>query len=355
MCGYTITALLARLFSGYIVDCFPRKKVLVLCYALFALFFAGYLIAPTVLLFAIVRTLHGIPFGATTVSNSTVMIDSLPSSRRTEGIGYYGISNNIAMAIGPTCGITLYHATNNFTLLFSLSLAIALLGLIIDSTVKCRYRTPVKGKMPVSLDRFFLINAIPESITIVCMAFPFGIISTYLAIYSRDILNNSSATGIWFAVLSLGLIMSRIVGAQSLKKGRIVQNASFGVSVSLIGYFLFVALPNEIGYYASAVCVGLGNGHLWPAMQNMFINLTDNSRRGTANSTLLVAWDAGIGAGVILGGVISENNAYSAAFWTGVAVNAIGVFYYWMISKKHYLMNKIQATTELTEVALNHK
>lgn len=77
--GYTITALLFRPFSGYFVDSFPRKKVLMVCFAAFAIFFAGYLAAGTLLLFTIVRTLHGGPFGALTVANSTVAIDVLPS------------------------------------------------------------------------------------------------------------------------------------------------------------------------------------------------------------------------------------------------------------------------------------
>ena len=106
--GYTMTALLFRPFSGFIVDAFPRKMVLMVCYTAFAIFFAGYLAASTLLLFTIVRTLHGGPFGALTVANSTVAIDVLPSSRRTEGIGYYGMSNNLAMAIAPSVGIFLY-------------------------------------------------------------------------------------------------------------------------------------------------------------------------------------------------------------------------------------------------------
>ena len=41
--GYTLTALLFRPFSGFVVDAFPRKTVLLVCYTAFAIFFAGYL------------------------------------------------------------------------------------------------------------------------------------------------------------------------------------------------------------------------------------------------------------------------------------------------------------------------
>ena len=57
--GYVISALLARPFSGYIVDSFPRKQVLLTCFFLFFIFFAGYLIAGSLLLFTIIRTLFG--------------------------------------------------------------------------------------------------------------------------------------------------------------------------------------------------------------------------------------------------------------------------------------------------------
>ena len=133
--GYTITALLCRPFCGYIVDSFSRKTVLMVCFGAFAIFFAGYLAASSLLLFTIVRTLHGGPFGALTVSNSTVAIDVLPSSRRTEGIGYYGMSNNLAMAIAPTVGIFIYKFTASFELLFWLALIVACLGWLVDATV----------------------------------------------------------------------------------------------------------------------------------------------------------------------------------------------------------------------------
>jgi MFS family permease len=108
--GYTVAALIIRPFSGYVVDSFSRKKVLMVCLSAFAIFFAGYIAASTILMFAICRTLHGGPFGAVTVANSTCAIDVLPASRRNEGIGLYGLSNNFAMAIAPSIGIYLHNS-----------------------------------------------------------------------------------------------------------------------------------------------------------------------------------------------------------------------------------------------------
>ena len=72
--GYIVATLLVRPFSGFVVDTFDRKRVLTLCFFFFFICFAGYVGAGTLLMFAIVRTIHGIPFGATTVANSTAAI-----------------------------------------------------------------------------------------------------------------------------------------------------------------------------------------------------------------------------------------------------------------------------------------
>ena len=72
-----VPALIVRPFSGFIVDSFNRKKVLMLCFFGFFICFTGYIGAGSILMFAIIRTIHGLPFGATTVANSTVAKDVL--------------------------------------------------------------------------------------------------------------------------------------------------------------------------------------------------------------------------------------------------------------------------------------
>ncbi len=340
--GYSVMALLARLFSGYIVDSFPRKMVLLISFTLFTLFFVGYVAAGSLMLFAIVRTTHGMPFGFTTVANSTVAIDVLPSSRRTEGIGLYGLSNNLASAISPTVAIWIYTSTHNFDIIFWLALVVATIGLAIDATVKTAPRDLVKDKQKISLDRFFLVKGFGEALTMVCFAFSYGVMSTYVAIYGKERLGIEGGSGTFFLLLSLGLILSRLQGNKALREGRITHNAALGVCVSLCGYLVFAALPNKLGYYGAALIIGLGNGHMYPAYQNMFVNLAPHNQRGTANSSILVAWDVGIGLGILFGGVLSEHFGYSPTFWVGWMVNLLGFLGFWLYVKNHFQHNKLR-------------
>ena len=342
--GYTITALLFRPFSGYVVDSFPRKTVLMICFGTFSIFFAGYLAASTLLLFTIVRTLHGGPFGGLTVANSTAAIDVLPSSRRTEGIGYYGLSNNLAMAIAPTIGIWIYDLTDSFDFLFWLALLVACAGWLTDATVKFPEKEIVRNKSKLSLDRFFLVRGWLLGVNMIAFGFSFGVLSNYLAIYGKEEMGITGGTGTYFLLCSLGLMASRLQGGKALRQGRLTHNAGSGMVISLIGYTMFILVPNGIGYYSSALLIGLGNGHMWPAFQNMTINVAHNNQRGTANSTILISWDIGMGLGILLGGVIAEFLGYSAAFWTVVVVNATGVLTFFLATKAFFLQRNLNAT-----------
>lgn len=322
--GYVIATLLVRPFSGFVVDTFDRKRVLTLCFLLFFVCFTGYIGAGTLLMFAIVRTLHGIPFGATTVANSTVAIDVLPSSRRNEGIGYYGLSNNIAMAVAPSVGIYIYHATSNFSLLFWISLIMAFVGFLCSTSVKLSRRDKVVGKPKLSLDHFFLGRAWLLAVNICFFGLCWGVMSNYVAIYGKEQLGITDGTGIFFMLLSGGLVISRLFGAKSLRAGKMTHNATIGVLLSLAGYGIFAFILQPWAYYLSALLIGLGNGQMYPAFLNMFISVARHDQRGTANSSILISWDLGMGIGILVGGVIAEEIGFREAFYFVAAMQAAG-------------------------------
>lgn len=127
--------------------------------------------------------------------------------------------------------------------------------------------------------------------------------------------------------------------------------------ISLVGYTLFILLPTlggsqlftlhyslftYIGYYSSAILIGLGNGHMWHTFQNMMISMAHHNERGTANSTILISWDVGMGLGILAGGAIAEHFGYSTAFWTVAVVNAVGVILYFLKTEQFFLSKRIE-------------
>lgn len=175
---YTIACLCIRPFSGYLLDTFARKPLYLLSYFIFTIIFGGYMLAGALTLFLILRMVHGAAFGMVSVAGNTIVIDILPSSRRGEGIGYYGLANNIAMSFGPMAGLFM-HDSVSYEFIFACSLVSGSLGLLMASFVKTPYKQPVKRE-PVSLDRFFLVKGIPAGISLLLLSIPYGMTTSYV-------------------------------------------------------------------------------------------------------------------------------------------------------------------------------
>jgi predicted MFS family arabinose efflux permease len=246
------------------------------------------------------------------------------------------------MAVAPSIGIYIYEVCHDFRVLFWIALVVAIIGFFIDGSVKIPVKEIARSKGKISLDRFFLTRAWLLAVNISLFGFCFGVLSNYVAIYSKEVMGITTGTGTYFALLSIGLFSSRLQGAKALRQGRVTHNAAYGMCIALIGYTLFVACPNRVGYYLSACLIGLGNGHMYPAFLNMFVATARHDQRGTANSSILTSWDLGFGIGILLGGVVSQFFGYAATFWMVAADNACGVILFFLITKRFFLKRRLE-------------
>ncbi len=344
---YTITALIIRPFAGFILDTFARRPMQLLFYGAFTLLFCTYIIPGNIISFAVIRALHGFIFGFITVANSTVAIDVLHTSRRNEGIGYYGISNNLGMALGPTISFATYNLFKSYDALFICAFVACALGFIMVSLV----RMPQKPKTikeeqpkrrPISLDRFFLLKGTHESITFMLLSFSYGILSTYLAVYARDEVGIDNATGPFFMLMALGLISARISNGPHLRKDRVIQLVTIGMVGLFIGYAIFIFISAPILFYTSAFILGFSYGMICPTVQTMFVNLAPNERRSTANSTYLTSWDVGVGIGVVIGGAIADVHSYRVAYILGVVLIAVALIQFRKVTAPYFIKNRLR-------------
>ncbi|MBC8593795.1 MFS transporter [Oscillospiraceae bacterium N12] len=346
---YTIAALCIRPFSGYLLDSFARKPLYLLSYFIFTSIFAGYIVAGSLTLFIIFRIIHGVSFGMVTVGGNTVVIDIMPSSRRGEGLGYYGLTNNTAMSIGPMTGLFMHDAEMSFTMIFSCSLISCILGFLSASLVRTSYKPPVKRE-PISLDRFILLKGIPAGISLLLLSIPYGMTTNYVAMYSRQIGINAQ-TGFFFTFMAVGMAISRIFSGKLVDKGKITQVISAGLYIVVFTFFLLAACVYIVQwditvctvlFFVIALSLGIGFGIMFPAYNTLFVNLAPNSQRGTATSTYLTSWDVGIGIGMLTGGFIAEISTFDMAYLFGACLTVVSIFYFNLRVAPHYHKNKLR-------------
>src|SRR4029450_7113667 len=107
MGAFAVSAVLARPTSGRIVDIWSRKTGLSIGVCIFCLAPALYTQAHSVALMVGLRFFHGIGVPLYTTAAGVMAADLCPPARRAEGMGYYGMSMNLAMAFGPALGAAL--------------------------------------------------------------------------------------------------------------------------------------------------------------------------------------------------------------------------------------------------------
>ncbi|KAA6305869.1 Tetracycline resistance protein class B, partial [termite gut metagenome] len=202
------------------LDTFSRKPLYLLTYGIFAIIFAGYSVAAYLVAFIVLRMMHGFAFGMVTVAGNTIVIDITPSSRRGEAVGYYGLTNNIAMSIGPMAGLFMHDAYPMDTV-FSCAMVLTGIGFIIACLVKTPPKMPMEHE-PLSLDRFILLKGIPGGISLLLVSIPYGMTTTYVAIYAEEI-GIMINTGIFFTFMAVGMAISRMFSGKQVDKGRTTQ------------------------------------------------------------------------------------------------------------------------------------
>lgn len=337
--SYAFALLLIRPFSGFLVDLYPRKVLYLIGITCFMAIFFGYYFAVTVSFFIILRFVHGLFWGLSSVSANTVAIDIIPTSRRAEGIGYFGVNMNIAMAIAPFFAIEIYEK-KGFSTLISVALVMGALAILVICFIKVPKRELFEHKQPISLDRFLLIKAIPILLNQIFITFGWGTLAAYAVLYGIE--SGVKNAGLFFLFLAAGIIVSRITSGKLVDKGHIHRVIIFAVAVVTLSFLSFALIHSVYAYNISAFFIGIGYGTLLPALQTIYIDMAPSSQRGTANSTYLTGFDLGIGIGMLSGASIASAYGYANMYLFTSLLCFIGLLLYAFNSRKIFEKHRLR-------------
>src|SRR5699024_5008003 len=129
---FTFSALLLRPYAGKALDTKGRRFVYMSGIIVFVLSVGAYAFIASMFFLIVLRIIHGAGWGFSSTASGTIATDLIPPKRRGEGMGYFGMSGNIAMAIGPALGLTLVDQIS-FKSLFLICAACAFTALLLSS------------------------------------------------------------------------------------------------------------------------------------------------------------------------------------------------------------------------------
>lgn len=309
---FTIATLFTRPFAGRALDTNSRGKVLLVGLIVFLFATFSYNFAATVLLILIIRFIHGIGWGITTTSFGTIISDIIPQKRRGEGMGYYGLSSTLAMAIGPVIGIKIMYE-KGFTEIFFLGSLLIIITIFISRFIKYpKSQNIYKDKPKIGIRDLYEKDALFPSALILIFTITYGGIVTFITLYGQEI--NIENVGWFFTANAIMVLITRPVAGVIFDRSGHKWLLLFGGFSAIISLILLSYTTNIYMLILSAIFYGMGFGTVQPSLQAWTINRVTPERRGAANGTYFSAFDIGIGTGSILLGVVARATSYSIMY-----------------------------------------
>lgn len=328
---YTLAAIIIRPFSGAALDYFGRKWIFLAAWFIFALLFGLYAVSGTLVLLLIIRFLHGLSWGITTTSGSAVMADIIPRTRIGEGLGFFGLSMTVGMAMGPYLGIMIM-GENRFLDVFFTGMVLALAGFVIATMVK--YPKFQKHDSKIDIQSFIFKPSFPLSMVMMFAMISYGGLITFITVFSRE--KQLLSAGWFFAIFAAGLAISRIAGGRIYdRKGpsKVLIPAFF---LLMIGFPVLSMASNNYLFLLSSMMLGMGFGIIFPVMQAMVNQLAMPYQRGAANSTFFTAIDIGIGFGSVSFGYLAQMFSLDAAYLAAAAPPAAACLFFLVFALKQF-------------------
>lgn len=326
----SITGMVARPFSGVIVDRLHKKFIMISATVAMGIASLGYAISHDVTLLMVFRILHGASFALSLTVNVVMVTRFIPNSRLGEGMGYHGLGQIIATAIGPNIGMLLGERYG-FTTVFVVSGLLLMTAAALLIMLPYKHEKIAHRRRGIKLEDMIAVKVIPLAIVGGIFSLTNGLISAFLILLAEE--RGIANIGLYFTVNAICLLLVRPLA------GKLSDKVSIGVilypalALTLLESLLLAHANALWIVLIAAVCKALGQGSAQPMLMAASIRRLDLSKSGVATSTFFIGADIGQGLGPMLGGIISNHFSYQVMFYCSALLIALGMVYYYIHTK----------------------
>ena len=325
MGSYSLTAILGQPLAGALVDRFGRKRFLLLGSALGMLAAVGFAFSTHMdARFVLFRILQGIAYSIFYIANLTLVAEIVPSSRRGEAVGLFGISGLITIALSPALGEQVIHRAGYSA--FFLAAAVAAAGCLLTSLAFRNLSSAPREA--ASSDRSFLIpsaRSLPPILISLVFGLSSGAVFVFLPTYATQA--GLSRIGGFYVAYSVAAIGIRLAcGRLSDRWGRqrVILPALLVMGSGTLGLAWFVS---PVGLLLVGTLTGMAHGLLFPALSAYAIDLADSEGRGRSIGAFSTALLLGHALASFIFGIVAEQFGYRLIYLltSGIAITTFFV------------------------------
>ena len=326
MGSYSLTAILGQPLAGALGDRFGRKRFLLLGSALGMLASVGFAFSTQMdARFILFRILQGVAYSTFYIANLTLVAEIVPSSRRGEAVGLFGISGLVTIALSPALGEQVIHRAGYSVFFFAAAVAAA--GCLLTSLAF--RKLPSTPRVTVSSGRSFLIppaHALPPMLLSLIFGLSSGAVFVFLPTYATQA--GLSRIGGFYVAYSVAAIGIRLVcGRLSDRWGR--QRVILPAMLLMgSGTLCLVWLISPIGLLLVGTLTGMAHGLLFPALSAYAIDLADSEARGRSIGAFSTAVLLGHALASFIFGIVAEQFGYRLIYLlaSGITITTCFVF-----------------------------
>lgn len=314
---YTVSACVTRPISGTLTDRWGRRVLMVVGSLVYGLSCLVSGLIPTVLALGICRVFMGIGYAGASTANNTASTDVIPQDRLAEGIGYFGMSQSVASAIGPAIAAVVMTAVGNQSSMLVVAGVCGLsmvISLMVGYEKRPGYQKPVVETAEKAAGGFFEKTAIIPSLFQGIFLFIISCPMCFMPLYIVYRGQSAAVASSFFVVASIVIVAVRLLFSGLMNKWGSLSFLIPGIGSLII---LCIALPMANTVFGLMVCgvlYGLAHGIVWMVLGSEAVAHAPGERRGAANATFYFAFDAGIGLGAAFWGMMIDNAGYNTCF-----------------------------------------
>ena len=325
---FSITALIARPFSGAVVNRAKNVSMMALSLAGMGLASLGYAFFQNPSYFVFVRILHGIFFCINGTVTMVIVAKIVPKSRLSQGVAYFGLAQVFATAVGPNVS-TIVGQFFSYRISFLLTAVILLVCAVLSLILLREKADTAQAPAPAEQKKFSLLELI--DVKLLRLVIFSGLFSAFNGLNSSFILHIGQVRGIasiamFFTVNSVSVIIIRLFLGKLADRVRSFTLILVPALASAVVGTIMIGSSNAlIWFLIAAVIQAFGQGMVQPSVQAECLKRADPSRMGTASGTYYLSSDVGQGIGVMLGGYISQLWGYSVMYYVLAGCFAVAI------------------------------
>ncbi|KAB7705282.1 MFS transporter [Bacillus aerolatus] len=331
---FLLSAIIVRPFSGQWIEQFGKKKVLISSQVMFLAASLLYFFPDTLVTMLALRFLHGIGFGMATTATGAMVAEIIPDSRRGEGMGYYVMSTNLAMVIGPFLGLTVMQQWGSFPM-FIICIAISGLALTAGLVIHVPEREHTARAMSIFQMKFhakdlFEFSALPIALVGGFFSIIYASLLSFVSVYAEE-LQIGEVASYFFVVYAVILLLSRPFTGKWFDQYGAHVIVYPSICLFAAGLFLLSQTETALVFLVAAGMIGVGWGTLFPSFQTIAIQEAPLKKKALATATFLSIYDLGIGVGSFIIGLAVTGMSFSALYFYCAIYVLFGLFVYFYL------------------------